>query len=73
MRLEQWNQSKVNPADSGIQDAEDVAASLLLRRVENMLRNGQPRQAIAHICEMTGAEREAAEEFVNGLKSRVFE
>jgi hypothetical protein len=59
-------------ARQGLKDADDIAAALLLRRVENLLREGQPRQAVAHICEMTGVERAQAEEFVAGLKASVF-
>lgn len=53
-------------------DAEDIAAALLLRRVENYLRDGQPRHAIAHIVEMTGVQHGQAAAFVAGLQSEVF-
>jgi hypothetical protein len=72
MRMEHWNKAEANPVDTGVADAQDIAAALLLARVEAMLRQGQPRQAIAHICEMTGAERAEAETFVAELKARVF-
>lgn len=58
--------------ESMSQDAEDVAAALLLAQVEKMLREGQPRQAIVHICEMTGVEAEQAESFVTELKASLF-
>jgi hypothetical protein len=45
---------------------------LLLRRVENMLRAGQPRQAIAHIVEMTHIETADAAAFVEELKATIF-
>jgi hypothetical protein len=72
MSEENWARSDAQPVSGGLQDAQDIAAGLLLRRVETMLRNGQPRQAIAHICEMTGAEPKDAEAFVADLKSRLF-
>ena len=53
-------------------DAEDIAAALLLRRVENYLRDGKPRQAIAHIVEVTGVDQAQAAAFVAGLQSEVF-
>ena len=53
-------------------DAEDISAALLLRRVENFLRDGQPRHAIAHICDTTGVDRDQAAEFVANLKANVF-
>jgi hypothetical protein len=45
---------------------------LLLGRVESMVRNGQPMQAVNHIVEMTQVERDLAEEFINELKGRLF-
>ncbi len=54
-------------------DAEDVAARLLLDEVEALLRDGQPRHAVAHIVDMTGVEREQAEAFVAELQNGVFE
>jgi len=51
------------------QDAEDVAAKLLLSEVEAYLRSGQPRHAVAHIVEMTGVSRDQASEFVAELQS----
>lgn len=53
-------------------DASDLHAALLLGRVESMVRNGQPMQAVNHIVEMTGVERDLAEEFVEELKGRLF-
>jgi hypothetical protein len=53
-------------------DAEDVAATLLLKEVKAMLLNGQPRHAIAHICEVTGVEQAQAAQFVAELQSGVF-
>ncbi|MFC4291588.1 hypothetical protein ACFOWX_04075 [Sphingorhabdus arenilitoris] len=53
-------------------DAEDMAAALLLKEVEAFLLDGQPRHAIAHICEVTGVERDQAEAFVAELQSGVF-
>lgn len=79
MRMEHWNtkgaaqtMTGAGEAATGIADAQDVAAALLLARVEAMLREGQPRQAIAHICDMTGVDRGDAEGFVADLKGRVF-
>lgn len=76
MSMQHWNKMDASPAHSGaasgVQDAEDIAAALLLRRVEAMLREGQPRQAIAHICDMTGVERAEAEAFVVDLKTKLF-
>jgi hypothetical protein len=43
-----------------------------LRRVENMLREGRPRQAIAHICEMTRVDHPQAEVFDGTLKAEMF-
>jgi hypothetical protein len=54
------------------QDAEDIAAALLLREVEDLLKDGQPRHAIAHIMESTGVEREQAAQFVAELQNGVF-
>jgi hypothetical protein len=72
MSMEHWKRAGAGSATEGVADAQDIAAALLLARVEAMLREGQPRQAIAHICEMTGAERAEAEAFVAELKARVF-
>ncbi len=72
MSMEHWNKKGAVQTATGVADAQDVAASLLLRRVEAMLREGQPRQAIAHICDMTGVDRAEAEAFVADLKGRVF-
>jgi predicted subunit of tRNA(5-methylaminomethyl-2-thiouridylate) methyltransferase len=72
MAMEHWNRSDAAAASIGVQDAQDIAAGLLLRRVEAMLRQGQPRQAIAHICEMTGVDRAQADEFVAELKLQLF-
>jgi hypothetical protein len=52
-------------------DTQDIAAALLLREVENYLRDGQPRRAIAHICETTGVERDQAGQFVAGLQASI--
>ncbi|MEE9433293.1 MAG: hypothetical protein V3V15_03545 [Sphingorhabdus sp.] len=57
---------------SEAQDAEGVAATLLLREVEDYLREGQPRHAIAHIVEVTGVGREQAASFVAEYQSGVF-
>lgn len=72
MAMEHWNRRDASVASAGVQDAQDIAAGLLLRRVEAMLRQGQPRQAIAHICEMTGVDRAQADEFVAELKGQLF-
>jgi hypothetical protein len=72
MSKHDFNKSGTALALGEVPDAEDIAAALLLRRVENLLRDGQPRHAIAHIVEMTGVERDQAAEFVAGLKSSVF-
>jgi hypothetical protein len=40
--------------------------------VETMLRNGQPRQAIAHIVEMTGVASAEAAAFVDDLRTSIF-
>ena len=53
--------------------ADDRAAKLLLREVQSMLLQGQPRQAIAHICAVTGVERGAASSFVAELQTGVFQ
>jgi hypothetical protein len=53
-------------------EASDLHAALLLGRVESMVRNGQPMQAVNHIVEMTQVERDLAEEFINELKGRLF-
>ncbi len=53
-------------------EASDLHAALLLGRVESMVRNGQPMQAVNHIVEMTQVERALAEEFVEELKDRLF-
>jgi hypothetical protein len=54
-------------------DAEDIAAALLLREVEQLLKDGQPRHAIAHIMECTGVERDQAAQFVAEFQSGVFQ
>ena len=62
-----------NTADAvQARDAEDVAATLLLREVESFLKDGQPRHAIAHIMDVTGVERELASRFVTELQGGVF-
>lgn len=53
-------------------EASDLHAALLLGRVESMVRNGQPMQAVSHIVEMTGVDRALAAEFVEELKDRLF-
>ncbi len=53
-------------------EPSDLAAALLLGRVESMVRNGQPVQAANHIVEMTGVDRATAEEFIAELKVRLF-
>jgi hypothetical protein len=53
--------------------ADDRAAKLLLREVQAMLLQGQPRQAIAHICATTGVERDIASSFVAELQTGVFQ
>ncbi len=72
MSKQDFTKSGTALAIGAVPDAEDIAAALLLRRVENLLREGQPRHAIAHIVEMTGVERDAAADFVAGLQSSVF-
>jgi hypothetical protein len=54
-------------------NADDLAAEMLLRNVENFLRDGQPRHAVAHICDVTGVGRAEAEEFVASLKGSLFD
>ncbi len=53
-------------------ESGDTAAVLLLKEVEQLLMIGQPRQAIAYICEVTGVERALAEQFVEELKQKLF-
>ncbi len=60
------------PAADGAQDAENIAATLLLNEVKAFLLQGQPRQAIAHICDVTGVDREQASAFVAELQTNVF-
>ncbi|MGL5839339.1 MAG: hypothetical protein ACRCY3_12645 [Sphingorhabdus sp.] len=72
MSMEHWSKGQATSTETGIADAQDIAAALLLRRIEAMLREGQPRQAIAHICDMTGVDRAQAEAFVADLKTRLF-
>jgi hypothetical protein len=72
MSKQEFGNSGTALAHGTVPDAEDIAAALLLRRVENLLREGQPRHAVAHIIEMTGIEREQAVRFVSGLQSSVF-
>lgn len=72
MSKEHWNKKDASPCVSGVQDAQDIAAALLLRRVQSMLREGQPRQAIAHICDMTGVDHPQAADFVETLKAEMF-
>ncbi len=71
MRVDSRNFSGKQPAEQA-KDAEDVAAALLLREVEDLLKDGQPRHAIAHIVEVTGVARERAAEFVTELQNGVF-
>jgi hypothetical protein len=71
-RSENFDLSGTPLARGLVPDAEDVSAALLLRRVENFLRDGQPRHAIAHICDMTGVDRDQAAEFVASLQANVF-
>jgi hypothetical protein len=70
--MEHWSKNQGASASVSVEDAQDIAAGLLLRRVEAMLRDGQPRQAIAHICDMTGVDRSEAEAFVAHLKVELF-
>jgi hypothetical protein len=72
MKSDNWNRVDRIPARGGVDDAQDIAAALLLRRVETMLRNGQPRQAIAHIVEMTGVGSAEAAAFVDDLRTSIF-
>lgn len=72
MSVEHWRKDSTANAFDGAEDAQDIAAALLLRRVEKMLREGQPRQAIAHIIEMTGVTKAEAEAFVETLKAGLF-
>jgi hypothetical protein len=72
MSKQDFSKSGTALAHGAVPDAEDIAAALLLRRVENLLRDGQPRHAIAHIVEMTGVERDQAAAFVGSLQSSVF-
>lgn len=72
MKLDNWNRVPRVPTEKGVPDAQDVAAALLLRHVETLLRNGQPRQAVAHIVEMTGVEPAEADIFVEELKISIF-
>ncbi len=72
MRNENFDLSGTPLARGSVPDAEDIPAALLLRRVENFLRDGQPRHAIAHICDMTGVDRDQAAEFVASLQANVF-
>jgi hypothetical protein len=72
MKSDSWNHIQRVPAEHGVQDAQDIAAALLLRRVENMLRAGQPRQAIAHIVEITNIGTADAAAFVEELKTTIF-
>jgi hypothetical protein len=62
-----------NTAFAATDTADDRAAKLLLREVQAMLLQGQPRQAIAHICAATGVERDAASCFVAELQTGVFQ
>jgi hypothetical protein len=55
-----------------VEQADDAAAQLLLREVQAMLLEGQPRHAIAHICDTTGVDRAQASAFVTELQSGVF-
>lgn len=72
LKPDKWNTVDRVAAKDGVTDAQDIAAALLLRRVETMLRNGQPRQAVAHIVELTGVEPEQADAFVEELKQSIF-
>jgi hypothetical protein len=60
-------------AAANAQDAEGIAAALLLKEVEAFLREGQPRHAIAHICAVTGIQRDQAAEFIAHLQNEVFQ
>jgi hypothetical protein len=72
IKMKHWNKAQGAAQAVSAEDAQDIAATLLLRRVEAMLREGQPRQAIAHICEMTDVDRSEAEAFVAHLKVELF-
>jgi hypothetical protein len=69
---ESWQPATLTNGGPDTVEASDLHAALLLGRVESMVRNGQPMQAISHIVEMTQVERDLAEEFVEELKSRLF-
>lgn len=69
---ESWQPAPTTNGAADMVEASDLHAALLLGRVESMVRNGQPMQAISHIVEMTGVERALAEEFVEELKGRLF-
>jgi hypothetical protein len=71
-RKENFDLSGTPLAHGLVPDAEDISAALLLRHVENFLRDGQPRHAIAHICDMTGVDRDQAAAFVADLQANVF-
>jgi hypothetical protein len=60
------------PAGDSAQDAEIIAATLLLNEVKAFLLKGQPRQAVAHICDVTGVGREQASNFVAKFQNTVF-
>jgi hypothetical protein len=72
MSMEHWRKTGATRATDGVQDAQDIAATLLLGRIKAMLREGQPRQAIAHICDQTGVDHVQAEAFVATLKAELF-
>jgi hypothetical protein len=72
MSMQHWSKTDAAQMPNSLHDAQDVTAALLLRRVEAMLRQGQPRQAIAHICETTGVDHPQAEAFVEVLKTQLF-
>jgi len=67
--IEKGSTAGGNAADDA---AHDAAAAVLLREVEDLLKQGQPRHAIAHIMDMTGVSRELAEGFVAEMQSGVF-
>ncbi len=67
------NMRSIAQAGRKAPNADDIAAEMLLRHVENFLRDGQPRHAVAHICDVTGVSRAEAEEFVAGLKGSLFD
>ena len=60
------------PAGALAGDAEAIAATLLLNEVKALLLQGQPRHAIAHICDVTGVEHAKAAAFVAELQVGVF-